>query len=116
MTLRRKTWIIISMMFLGLIVILYFLTENILLNGYRGAPVSIPHQEATVAFLILVIVAVGLVFGLATLFLLEKQVLSRLTPGGGTGESKPLPSPCSPRSPAVSSSRTCKPCRCRCRR
>jgi len=79
MTLRRKTWIIISTMFLGLIVILFFLAENILLNGYRDAPTSIPQQEATVAFLILTIVAVGLVFGLATLFLLEKQVLSRLS-------------------------------------
>ena len=79
MTLRRKTWLIISTMFLGLIVILFFLAENILMNGYRGAPTSIPQQEATVAFLILMIVAIGLVFGLATLFLLEKQVLSRLS-------------------------------------
>ncbi|MFQ5759189.1 MAG: ATP-binding protein [Candidatus Bathyarchaeia archaeon] len=75
MTLRRKTRIIIGTMFLGLIVILYFLSESILLNGYR----DIQEQETAIASLILMMVGVGLVFGIVTLFLLEKQVLSRLS-------------------------------------
>jgi len=76
MTLRYKTRIIVGTMFLGLIVILYFLSENILLNGDT---VKKPYeQEIAIAYLMLMIVGVGLVFGAVTLFLLEKQVLSRL--------------------------------------
>ncbi len=77
MTLRYKTRIIIGTMFLGLIVILYFLSENILMNGDLAKK---PYeQEIAIAYLMLMIVGVGLVFGAVTLFLLEKQVLSRLS-------------------------------------
>jgi signal transduction histidine kinase len=77
MTLRYKTRIIIGTMFLGLIVILYFLSENILLNG--DTVKNSYEQEIAIAYLMLMIVGVGLVFGAVTLFLLEKQVLSRLS-------------------------------------
>jgi len=76
MTLRYKTRIIVGTMFLGLIVILYFLSENILLNG--DTVKNSYEQEIAIAYLMLMIVGVGLVFGAVTLFLLEKQVLSRL--------------------------------------
>ena len=79
MTLRKKTRIIIGMMFLGLIVILYFLSGSILLNGYGDTPRDIHEQEATIAYLMLMVVGVGIVFGMVTLFLLEKQVVSRLS-------------------------------------
>ena len=79
MTLRYKTRIIIGTMFLSLIVILYFLSENLLLNGYGDTPREIYDQEITIAYLMLMIVGVGLVFGIVTIFLLEKQVLSRLS-------------------------------------
>jgi signal transduction histidine kinase len=77
MTLRYKTRIIVGTMFLGLIVILYFLSENILLNG--DTVKNSYEQEIAIAYLMLMIVGVGLVFGAVTLFLLEKQVLSRLS-------------------------------------
>ena len=78
MTLRRKTRIIVGTMFLGLIVILYFLSENILRsNGVSSA--SIYEQDVTIAYLMLMIVGGGLLFGIVTILLLEKQVLSRLT-------------------------------------
>ena len=76
MTLRYKTRIIVGTMFLGLIVILYFLSENILLNGDMVK--NSYEQEIAIAYLMLMIVGVALVFGAVTLFLLEKQVLSRL--------------------------------------
>ena len=79
MTLRKKTRIIIGTMFLGLIVILYFLSGSILLNGYGDTPRDIHEQEATIAYLMLMVVGVGIVFGMVTLFLLEKQVVSRLS-------------------------------------
>ena len=79
MTLRKKTRIIIGTMFLGLIVILYFLSESILLNGYGETPRDIRAQEAAIAYLMLIVVGAGLVFGVVTLFLLETQVLSRLS-------------------------------------
>ena len=79
MTLRKKTRIIIGTMFLGLIVILYFLSGSILPNGYGDTPRDIHEQEATIAYLMLMVVGVGIVFGMVTMFLLEKQVLSRLS-------------------------------------
>ena len=77
MTLRYKTRIIVGTMFLGLIVILYFLSENILLNG--DTVKNSYEQEIAIAYLMLMIVGVALLFGAVTLFLLEKQVLSRLS-------------------------------------
>jgi PAS domain S-box-containing protein len=79
MTLRYKTRLIIGSMFLGLIVILYFLAENVLLGGYGDTPRDIRELEFAIAYLMLMLVGVGLVFGIVTIFLLEKQVLSRLS-------------------------------------
>jgi len=81
MNLRRKTRIIVGTMFLGLIVILYFLSENLLLNndGTGAGSVSIYEQDVAIAYLMLMIVGAGLIFGIVTILLLEKQVLSRLT-------------------------------------
>ncbi len=79
MTLRYKTRLIVGTMFLGLIVILYFLSENLLLNGYGETSRDIHEQEITIAYLMLTVVVVGLIFGTMTVFLLEKQVLSRLS-------------------------------------
>jgi PAS domain S-box-containing protein len=73
MTLRRKTRIIVGTMYLGLIVILYFLSETIL------RPRQVSEQEIAISSLILLIVGVGLVFGGVTIFLLENQVLSRMS-------------------------------------
>lgn len=79
MTLRRKTRIIVGAMFLGLIVILYFLSEHFLLDGSRAGPAGIERQDVAIAYLMLMIVGAGLLFGIVTILLLEKQVLSRLT-------------------------------------
>lgn len=79
MTLRRKTLLIIGSMFLGLIVILFIISQNVL-RSYTDMPKVIYEQvQFIVVYLILAIVAVGLVFGLATILLLEKQVTSRLS-------------------------------------
>jgi PAS domain S-box-containing protein len=79
MTLRRKTRLIVGTMFLGLILILYFLSENLLLNRQGAGTVSGNEQDVAIAYLTLMIVAAGLLFGIVTILLLEKQVLSRLT-------------------------------------
>jgi signal transduction histidine kinase len=79
MNLRRKTRIIVGTMFLGLIVILYFLSENLMLNNDGAASVSVYEQDVAIAYLMLMIVGAGLIFGIVTILLLEKQVLSRLT-------------------------------------
>jgi len=79
MTLRRKTRIIVGTMFLGLIVILYFFSENFLLNHDGAGSARAYEQDVTIASLMLMIVGVGLLFGIVTILLLEKQVLSRLT-------------------------------------
>ncbi|HEY51407.1 MAG TPA: PAS domain S-box protein [Dehalococcoidia bacterium] len=79
MNLRRKTRIIVGTMFLGLIVILYFLSENFLRTGDGAGSISVYEQDVAIAYLMLMIVGVGLVFGIVTILLLEKQVLSRLT-------------------------------------
>ncbi len=79
MNLRRKTRIIVGTMFLGLIVILYFLSENLLLKNDGAASVSVYEQDVAIAYLMLMIVGAGLIFGTVTILLLEKQVLSRLT-------------------------------------
>ncbi len=79
MNLRRKTRIIVGTMFLGLIVILYFLSENFLLNNDGAGSISVYEQDVAIAYLMLMIVAAGLLFGVVTILLLEKQVLSRLT-------------------------------------
>ncbi len=79
MTLRRKTRIIVGTMFLGLIVILYFLSEYFLRDGGRAGPVGVERQDVAIAYLMLMIVGGGLLFGIVTILLLEKQVLSRLS-------------------------------------
>ena len=79
MTLRRKTRIIVGTMFLGLIVIIYFLSENFLLDSERAGSASVYGQDVAIAYLMLMIVGIGLLFGIMTILLLEKQVLSRLS-------------------------------------
>ena len=79
MTLRRKTRIIVGTMFLGLIVILYFLSEYLLRESGSAGPASVDRQDVAIAYLMLMIVGAGLLFGIVTILLLEKQVLSRLT-------------------------------------
>lgn len=78
MTLRRKTRIIVGTMFLGLIVILYFLSEHFLLSGDGVGATGARELDVAIAYLMLMIVGAGLLFGIVTIFLLEKQVLSRL--------------------------------------
>ncbi|HEY82237.1 MAG TPA: PAS domain S-box protein [Dehalococcoidia bacterium] len=79
MTLRRKTLLIIGSMFLGLIVMLSIISQS-MLRSYADMPRVIYEQvQFIIVYLILAIVAVGLVFGLATILLLEKQVISRLS-------------------------------------
>jgi len=79
MNLRRRTRIIVGTMFLGLIVILYFLSEHFLLNGNGAGSMGVKEQDVAIAYLMLMIVGAGLLFGIFTIVLLEKQVLSRLT-------------------------------------
>ena len=79
MNLRRKTRMIVGTMFLGLIVILYFLSENILLNNDAAGTGKVYEQDVAIAYLMLMIVGAGLTFAIVTILLLEKQVLSRLT-------------------------------------
>jgi len=80
MTLRKRTLLIIGGMFLGLILILFFTSQSILLGTYVETPGDNHEQVKLIAaYLILSIVGIGLVFGLATIFLLEKQVISRLS-------------------------------------
>lgn len=79
MTLRRKTRLIVGAMFLGLIVILYFVSENIIHRSYGNGPISVYDSEEAIAYLMLMIVGAGLLFGVVTILLLEKQVLSRLS-------------------------------------
>lgn len=78
MTLRHYTRLIVGTTFLGLIVILYFLSEYFLTKGYAGASANVNNQEVAIPSLVFMIVATGLVFGGVTLFLLEKHVLTRL--------------------------------------
>jgi len=80
MTLRKRTLLIIGGMFLGLILILFFTSQSILLGNYLDTPRANHEQvQFTAAYLILSIVGIGLVFGVATIFLLERQVISRLS-------------------------------------
>lgn len=79
MNLRRKTRIIVGTMFLGLIVILYFLSEYFLLDGSGMGPSGAGRQDVAIAYLMLMIVGAGLLFGIVTILLLERQILSRLT-------------------------------------
>ena len=80
MTLRKRTVLIIGTMFLGLILILFFIAQGILLGGFEHMPGDIYEQVRSIAaYLILAIVAFGLIFAVATIFLLEKQVISRLS-------------------------------------
>jgi len=79
MTLRRKTRIIVGTMFLGLIVTLSFLSEYFLIDGSSAGPAGVDRQDVAIAYLMLMIVGAGLLFGIVTILLLEKQVLSRLT-------------------------------------
>lgn len=67
-------------MFLGLILILFFTSQSILLGNYLDTPIANQKQlQFITAYLILSIVGIGLVFGVATIFLLERQVISRLS-------------------------------------
>jgi len=80
MTLRKRTLFIIGAMFLGLILILFFITQGILLGSYEDMPGDVYEQLRSItAYLIFSIVGFGLIFGVATIFLLEKQVISRLS-------------------------------------
>ena len=80
MTLRKKTLIIISATFLGLILIFFLISENTLLGGNVDMPRDIYEQRQTiVAYLLLTLVGVSLVFSVVTILLLEKQILSRLS-------------------------------------
>lgn len=80
MTLRKRTLFIIGAMFLGLILILFFIAQGILVGGYKDMPPDVYERIRTMAaYLILAIVAFGLVFGVTTIFLLERQVISRLS-------------------------------------
>ncbi len=80
MTLRKKAFLIIVSVFLGLIVILFFVSRNVLLRGYVDMPREIYERiQVTTAYLVLSIAGVALVFGVVTMLLLEKQVLSRLS-------------------------------------
>lgn len=80
MTLRKRTLLIIGGMFLGLILILFFVSQSLLLGTYAETPGDNQEQVKFIAaYLILAIVGIGLMFGIATIFLLEKQVISRLS-------------------------------------
>jgi len=80
MTLRRRTLLIISTMFLCLVLILYFMIQGISLSLYEDIPSNLYGQlRPAIAYIILSVVGFGLLFGLATIFLVEKQVISRLT-------------------------------------
>jgi signal transduction histidine kinase len=80
MTLRKRTIYIISTTFLGLIVILLIILQGVLPSSYQGTPADVYEQVQPVAsYLIASIIGVGLIFGLTTIFLLEKQVISRLS-------------------------------------
>ncbi len=80
MTLRKKTLLIIGSMFLGSIIILFFISQSILLQSYPDLPEGDLRQvQRVLAYLVLSIVGVGLMFGVATILLLEKQVIARLS-------------------------------------
>ena len=78
MTLSYKTRLIVGTAFLGLIVILYFVSENIFRQSYGDVFISLRQQEMALASLILMIVIFGLVVGALTIYLLDKQILSRM--------------------------------------
>ena len=80
MTLRRRTLFIIGAMFLGLMLILFFISQGILMGSYEDMPRAIYDRlQSIAAYIILSIVGFSLLFGVATIFLLEKQVISRLS-------------------------------------
>ena len=80
MTLRRRTLLIIGAMFLGLMLILFFISQGILMGSYEDMPRAIYDRlQSIAAYIILSIVGFSLLFGVATIFLLEKQVISRLS-------------------------------------
>jgi len=80
MTLRKKTFLIVVSVFLGMILILFFVAQRIILGSYADMPGDIYEQvQTSITYLILVVVGIGLVFGGVTLLLLERQVLSRLS-------------------------------------
>ncbi|MBI2329113.1 MAG: PAS domain S-box protein [Chloroflexi bacterium] len=79
MTLRKKTLLIISTTFLGVIIILFFISQEILLDSYMDMPEDIYNRvQDTVAYLVLSIVGVSLVFAVVTILLLEKGILSQV--------------------------------------
>ena len=80
MTLRRKTLYTVIGTFLGLVVVLYFVSDFVLLD-LSGPLVREAYEERQIslAYLVLSIVGVGLVFSLIVILLLERGVLSRLS-------------------------------------
>ncbi len=80
MTLRKRTFFIIGAIFLGLVIILLLIFQGFLLRSYEASPILTDEQvQSMAAYFILSIVGVGIIFGVATIFLLEKQVISRLS-------------------------------------
>jgi signal transduction histidine kinase len=80
MTLRKRTFFIIGAIFLGLVIILLLIFQGFLLRSYEESPTFTDEQvQSMAAYFILSIVGVGIIFGVATIFLLEKQVISRLS-------------------------------------
>lgn len=80
MTLRRKTLYTVIGTFLGLVVVLYFVSDFILLD-LSGPLVreAYEQRQISLAYLVLSIVGVGLAFSLAMILLLERGILRRLS-------------------------------------
>ena len=80
MTLRRKTLYAVIGAFLGLVVVLYFLSDMIILTP-SGSVVgdALEERQNSLAYLVLSIVGVALAFSLAMILLLERGILSRLS-------------------------------------
>ncbi len=73
MTLRRKTLVIVGATLVGLIVIVFAVSQSILLR-------NVDHQgQITLLSLLSLLLGVGLVFGVVVLLLLGKSVLSPLS-------------------------------------
>ena len=80
MTLRRKTLYTVIGTFLGLVVVLYFVADFILLD-LSGPFVGEAYEErqTSLTYLVLSMVGVGLAFSLTMILILERGILSRLS-------------------------------------
>jgi len=80
LTIRRKTLYTVIGTFLGLVIVLYFVSDFILLD-VSGALVREAYEQRQISltYLVLAIVGVGLVFSLTMILLLERGILSRLS-------------------------------------